>query len=38
MNNEDVMMSSTMVSNVNVTPMETEDGIIRLVVSVNCIH
>lgn len=30
-----MIMNSTMVSNVNVTPMETEDGIIRLVVSVS---
>lgn len=32
MNNDDAMMSS---NNMNVTPMETEDGIVRLVVSVH---
>lgn len=32
MNNEDVMMSSIVDS--NVTPMETEEGIVRLVVSI----
>lgn len=35
MNNDDVMMGPTVVDgNVNVTPMETDDGIVRLVVSV----
>lgn len=34
MNNEDMIMNTTMVNNVNVTPMETEDGTIRLVVTV----
>lgn len=33
MNNEDVMMSSIVDS--NVTPMETEEGIVRLVVSIS---